>query len=173
MVSSRDGADILTADYLLACDLNTGESSSLFATDGQFSGPIYALAADSLGTLYADGVFINLAQIPGADYVAAYTNGAWHALGADAAPAVTGIVRSLDVDGTDVYVGTDALGVAGIAQADHVARWNGSAWSALGSDTAGTNGWLPDLRDHVRAGVPGRVRRGRRGFPGCERPAGR
>ena len=39
--------------------------------------------------------------------------------------------------GTDVYVGTDSVDIAGIPQADHVVRWNGSAWSAMGSDTAG------------------------------------
>jgi hypothetical protein len=42
-----------------------------------------------------------------------------------------------------VYVGTDSVNVAGIAQADHVARWNGSSWSAVGSNSAGTNGWFP------------------------------
>src|SRR5205085_4683504 len=29
------------------------------------------------------------------------------------------------------------------AQADHVARWNGTAWSAVGANTAGTDGWFP------------------------------
>ena len=57
--------------------------------------------------------------------------------------AVGGFVRSLTASGTDVYVGTDAKDVAGIPQADHVARWNGSAWSAVGSNTAGGNGWFP------------------------------
>ena len=81
-------------------------------------------------------------------------------MGATAAPAVTGIVRSLDAEGTDVYVGTDALDVAGIAQADHVARWTGSTWngaawtdsgwSALGANTAGTNGWLLPPRPSTR-----------------------
>jgi hypothetical protein len=139
----QNAADIATADYLLACDLTTGASSSLFATDGQFSGPIYALAGDSLGTLYAGGAFNNLAEIAGADNVAAYTGGTWHALGATDTAAVTGFVRSLDTEGTDLYVGTDAVNIAGIAQADHVARWSGSVWSALGANTAGTNGWLP------------------------------
>ena len=57
--------------------------------------------------------------------------------------AVDDFVRSLTASGTNVYVGTDAKDVAGIAQADHVARWDGSAWSALGSNTAGTDGWFP------------------------------
>jgi hypothetical protein len=42
-----------------------------------------------------------------------------------------------------VYVGTDAVNIAGITQADHVAKWNGSAWSAMGSNTAGGDGWFP------------------------------
>jgi hypothetical protein len=33
--------------------------------------------------------------------------------------------------------------VAEIPQADHVARWNGSAWRAVGSNAAGGNGWFP------------------------------
>jgi hypothetical protein len=57
--------------------------------------------------------------------------------------AVTAPVRGLTAVGTDVYVGTDANDVAGIAQADHVARWDGSAWEALGANSAGANGWFP------------------------------
>ncbi|RYC07158.1 hypothetical protein [Nocardioides zhouii] len=144
----QDGAEIATADYLLACDLTTGASRSILPVDGAFTGPVYALAADSVGTLYAGGNFGNLAKLPAADYVAAYRSGAWQALGVGAGPsggAVTGMVRSLAVSGSSVYVGTDALDVAGIAQADHVARWDSftGAWSALGANTAGTNGWLP------------------------------
>ena len=146
--SSRTGAEIASADYLLACDLTTGAAHSILPVDGAFTGPVYALAADSLGTLYAGGNFGNLAKLPAADYVAAYRSGAWQALGAGAGPsggAVTGMVRSLAASGSSLYVGTDALDVAGIAQADHVARWDSSAgtWSALGANTAGTNGWLP------------------------------
>ena len=52
-------------------------------------------------------------------------------------------VRALTANGTNVYIGTDAVNIAGIAQADHVAKWNGFGWSALGSNTAGADGWLP------------------------------
>ena len=40
-----------------------------------------------------------------------------------------------------MYVGTDATNVDGIAEADHVARWDGSGWSAVGDNGAG-NGWF-------------------------------
>ncbi len=143
----QNGGKIAAADYLLACDLTTGASSSTVLHDGDFTGAVYALAADSNGVLYAGGNFINLDTILEADYVAAY-DGAWHAMGVGPWPgfgAVEGIVRGLTANGTDVYIGTDAIDVAGIAAADHVVKWNGSEWRAVGSNTAGTNGWFSTL----------------------------
>jgi hypothetical protein len=108
---------------------------------------VYALAADSAGTLYAGGGFTNLQDIPEADNVAALpAGGAWQALGTGGGAcgcAVDGFVRGLTTVGTDAYVGTDASDVAGIAQADHVARWDGSAWRAVGAGSGGGNGWFP------------------------------
>jgi hypothetical protein len=59
--------------------------------------------------------------------------------------AVTTFVRGLTAVGTDVYVGTDANNVAGIPQADHVVRWDGSAWSAVGAGSGGGDGWFSTL----------------------------
>lgn len=140
----QNGAGIDAADYLVACDLTTGTSSSTVDTDGDFPGGVYALAADSNGTLYAGGTFINLDTIAAADHVASY-DGAWHAMGSGPSVgggAVDSIVRGLTASGTNVYVGTDATDIAGIPTADHVAKWNGSAWSAMGTNAAGTNGWF-------------------------------
>jgi trimeric autotransporter adhesin len=146
--SFQNGAGIPSADYLLACDLATGASSSTVIDPAHpFAGTVYALAADSNGTLYAGGGFTNLENILAADNVAYRpSGGTWQPMGGGAGPcdcAVTTFVRGLTTVGTDAYVGTDANDVAGIAQADHVARWDGSAWSAVGSGTGGGNGWLP------------------------------
>lgn len=140
-----NGAGIPSADSLLACDLNTGVARSTALRDGDFNGGVYALTRDANGTLYAGGQFINVEGILAADHVASY-DGVWHAMGAGASPgggAVDNYVRSMASSGNDVYIGTDSVNVAGIPQADHVARWNGSAWSALGANSAGTDGWLP------------------------------
>jgi hypothetical protein len=137
--SFQNGAGLATADYLIECDLVTGVPTSTVDTDGDFSGAVYALTADSNGTLYAGGTFTNLDGIAAADKVASY-NGAWHSLGGT---DIGGIVRGLEAKGTDVYVSTDALNIGGDPKADHVVKWNGSAYSALGADTAGTNGWFP------------------------------
>jgi hypothetical protein len=141
----QNGGDIDAADYLLACNLTTGASSSTVPNDGDMNGGVYALTADSNGVLYAGGQFINVEGIAAADHVAAY-DGTWHAMGSGPGPgtgAVDDYVRSLAASGTNVYVGTDSVNVAGITNADHVVRWNGSSWSAVGANTAGTNGWFP------------------------------
>jgi hypothetical protein len=141
-------AGVPFSDRLLRCDLDTGVASSTAADSAHaFSGTgIYALTADSNGSLYAGGGFTDLGGDPAADNVVYLDAGGWHAMGSGSGScscAVNGFVRSLTAIGTDVYIGTDAKDVAGIAQADNVARWNGSAWSALGSNTSGTDGWFP------------------------------
>lgn len=147
--SFANGAGIPSADYLLACDLTTGAASSTVPTDGDISGGIRALTADSNGTLYVGGSFSNLRAIPEADDVAYYSGGTWHAMGSGPAnhgnAAVWGIVRSLAAHGTDVYVGTDAVDIGQIPQADHVAKWDAvtQSFSAMGSNTASSNGWFP------------------------------
>ncbi len=142
--SFQNGAGIHNANYLIACDLSTGVARPV-GKPGDIGGGVYALTADANGTLYAGGQFINAAGIPAADHVASY-DGSWHAMGTGPSTgggAVDDYVRSMASSGNDVYIGTDSVNVAGIPQADHVAKWNGSAWSALGANAAGTDGWLP------------------------------
>jgi hypothetical protein len=145
--SFADGAGIASADRLVACNVDTGASSStVIDVAHAFSGTVYALAADSNGVLYAGGGFTDLGGDPAADNIAYMDGSGWHAMGSGAGAcgcAVNTFVRSLAAIGTDVYAGTDARDVAGIAQADNVARWNGSSWSALGANTAGDDGWFP------------------------------
>lgn len=146
-----NGAEIPSADRIVACNLDSGAASSTVDSEAHaFQGTIYALTADSNGRLYAGGGFTDLGGQSAADNVAYLdeTGVGWHAMGGAAKPgclcSVDDFVRSLTAVGTNVYVGTDTLDVAGIAQADHVARWNGSAWSAVGANTAGTDGWFPE-----------------------------
>lgn len=146
--SFQNGAEIPSADYLLRCSLLTGMPSSTVTSDGDFNGGIYAMDSDTNGNLYVGGGFTNVDDMPLASKVAYLdTVGVWHAMGTGAnptLPAVDSFVRTLTVQGTDVYIGTDSNNIGGLANADHVAKWNGSAWSAMGSNTAGTNGWFTD-----------------------------
>ena len=135
-----DGAGLPSADKLVRCDMDTGTPSSTVAsTTHEINSSVIALTADAAGRLYAAGSFINIDNIPMADHVAMF-DGTWHGMQPGAVDSIT---RSIASDGTSVYIGSDSVDIAGIAQADHLARWNGSAWSALGANAAGTNGWLP------------------------------
>jgi hypothetical protein len=145
--SFADGGGIPSADRLVACNMDTGDTSpTVDSAVHEFNGGINALAADSNGVLYAGGSFQNLEGNTQADHVAYMDGTGWHAMGSGGGTcgcAVDDFVRSFLTIGTDVYVGTDSKDVAGIAKADNVVKWNGSAWSALGANTAGTDGWFP------------------------------
>ncbi len=78
--SFADGAGIPEADFLLACNVTTGVASATVNADGDINGAVMALTADSNGTLYAGGQFINLDGMPDADHIASY-DGSWHAMG--------------------------------------------------------------------------------------------
>ena len=141
----QDGGGVSNADYMVRCDLTTG-SPTTTNTVGTFNGPVYALTSDTAGNLYAGGGFIDLETNPASDKVAMFDGSVWSNLGIGApnGGAVTDFVRSLASDGTNVYVGADSNDIAGIPQADHVARWDG-AWHAMGANAAGTNGYLPTV----------------------------
>ena len=143
----QDGGGVLTADYLLACDLASGTPSDTIVNPNHpFSGPVKALTATSDGTLYAGGRFGNLENIPAADNVAYLDGAGWHAMGTGGGTctcALDAYVRGLTASGTDVFVGTEGSNVDGISQADHVVKWDGSEWSAMGSNTSGADGWFP------------------------------
>ena len=144
-------------DYLIACDLTTGVSTSMVASDGDATGAILALAVDSNADLYAGGNFGDWAGIASADYVVKYDLPSNAMSGTASGIDSTG-VDSLATIGTDLYVGTDDTDVGGIPNADGVVKWNGSFWSALGSNTANTNGYFgglafpPDVQSLVTSG---------------------
>ena len=141
----QDGFGLPNADYLAKCDLTTG-AVSVTTSVASFPGPVYALAADTNGRVYAGGNFQNLDGNTASDFVAGYFAGSWSPLGFGPGNSghVAGIVRSLATLGTTLYVGTDANNVATIPTADHVIRWDGSQWAPLGSNGAG-DGYLPTV----------------------------
>ena len=83
--------------------------------------------------VYVGGLFADLAGIAEADRIAKWDGSAWSALGGGAQNTVFAIA----VSGSDVYVGGLFTSVysSGTTEVDgtlRIAKWNGSAWSALG-----------------------------------------
>ena len=142
-----DAAGIAAADNVARWDGSDWSAlGSNGAGNGAMNGAVLAVAVSG-ADLYAGGVFTDAAGIVAADYVARWNGSAWSALG-PAAPGWSGALNSsvfaLAIAGSNLYVGGGFTNAAGIAAADHVAKWNGSAWSALGSNGAG-NGALSSL----------------------------
>ncbi len=140
-----NAAGIAEADYVARWN---GSAWSALGSNGAGNGALSYIVdalAVSGSDLYVGGDFTNAAGIAEADYVARWNGSAWSALGSNGAGdgALNGSVNALAVSGSDLYVGGGFANAAGIAEADYVARWNGSAWSALGSNGAG-NGALND-----------------------------
>jgi trimeric autotransporter adhesin len=83
-------------------------------------------------TVYVGGSFTGvMAGMPQATYnrVACWDGVAWQRMG----EGVDGTVTALAVSGTDVYVGGELTTADGRVAADHLARWDGRTWSAVGS----------------------------------------
>jgi len=93
----------------------------------------YALVEAPNGDIYVGGDFTD-AGGSGADYLAKYTpsTATWSVVGS--ATSINNIVRCLAVGATGIiYVGGDFTNADGDPNADRIAQWSGSAWSALGS----------------------------------------
>jgi hypothetical protein len=87
------------------------------------SGPIALIAALALAALAPTTA-------------GAASSGGWNNLGHGATPTsppINGKVETLLTVGTNLYVGGDFTNVGGLAAADHIARWDGSRWHAIGA----------------------------------------
>jgi hypothetical protein len=106
-------------------------ASGLFPWPGT-SGPVYALAVDAAGNLYAGGDFTAAGGVS-ANRIAIWDGNAWSALGS----GMNDPVNALAVDAAGNLYAGGRFTTAGGASANHIATWDGSAWSALGSGMDG------------------------------------
>jgi len=113
---------------------------------GSVEGVIYQLAFDNQGELYASGDFQNLSGIATADNIAKYDGTSWSALGSDGAGdgALNDLAYAMAF-GSDnsLYISGYFSNAGGTSSADYIARWDGTAWSAVGSGSIDGQEILP------------------------------
>jgi trimeric autotransporter adhesin len=104
---------------------------------GVGGGGVAALALDGSGNVYAGGWFSTAGGVD-AMHIARWDGSRWHALGSGIEGGDWGAsVRALAIDRVgDVYAGGE-FAMAGGVEANHIARWDGSRWHALGSGLSG------------------------------------
>ncbi len=97
------------------------------------NGPVYALAEDGSGSLYAGGAFTNASpntSIASAMYIAKWNGKSWSSLGS----GMNNEVNALAVDGSgNLYAGGAFTALAGGGGINHIAKWDGTFWYSLGS----------------------------------------
>ena len=131
------GGSFTTADGVSAQRIakwNGGNWSALGTGMGGFTSPFVSALAVSGTDLYAGGYFTTAGGMS-ANHIAKWNGSAWTALG-------TGVyanlgnnppVKALAVSGSDLYVGGAFSSAGGVESSWCIAKWNGSAWTALGT----------------------------------------
>jgi trimeric autotransporter adhesin len=112
--------------------------------DGKtFHRVLAALASDNEindgHSIYVGGVFATAGGVDAAN-IARWHNGAWHSLGSgvnDFCSALCIFDDGAPGGGPALYAGGPFTEAGGVS-ANRIARWNGSAWSAIGSGLTGT-----------------------------------
>jgi hypothetical protein len=108
---------------------------------------VYALAISSTGAVYVGGAFTQAGGMT-TNGVARWDGTAWSSLGANAlnSGAIPIQVRALAVAANGDLYAAGNFSQVGTATANGVARWDGTAWSPLGTGPgAGTNSYVPAL----------------------------
>jgi hypothetical protein len=137
MRATNSGGQAVTVNRIAKWD-----GSSWSALGSGINNTVYALAVSG-GDVYAGGRFTAASGGTG-NYIAKWNGTGWSALGSGifnnwSAP----VVNALAVSGSDVYVG-GTFTTAGGVTVNCIAKWDGSAWSALGSGMDG-GGYVPSV----------------------------
>jgi len=100
------------------------------------NGVVSAMTVDGNGNVYVGGTFTFVGTVP-ANGIAKWNGSAWSALGLGLSNnGNTTEVSALAVIGTNLYVG-GVFSMAGGVTVSNIAKWDGRAWSALGSGIGG------------------------------------
>jgi hypothetical protein len=98
---------------------------------------VLALAVDGGGNLYAGGDFTTAGGVS-ANRIARWDGSSWHPLGDGGGNGVDHWVFALAVDGSGNLYAGGTFTTAGGVSANHIARWDGLDWHALGDGVDGT-----------------------------------
>jgi len=104
--------------------------------ESSYTSLVAALSVDHSGNLYAGGTF-NAAGETTCNNIAKWDGSSWSSLGAGVQGTSEVVVSAVAVDiGNNIYAGGDFAEAGGLP-ANHIAKWDGTDWSALGEGMDG------------------------------------
>jgi len=135
-----DAGDDPEADHIAVWDGSHWDA--LARNNSRLNDDVYTIVPASGGVIYAGGDFFNAGGDSDADFIAVWGGLAWHSLGGPGS-GLNYPVRTIALSSSGMlYAGGLFDDAGGVAAADHVAQWNGSAWRAVGG---GLNGRVSAL----------------------------
>jgi trimeric autotransporter adhesin len=137
-----DGTNIYAGGYFTDADGNA-DADGIARWDGSNWNALGSGLNDTVFTIavagtdvYVGGLFTDAGENANADHIARWDSVSWNALGSGLAGGLLGgptLVNTIAIEGLNVYVGGNFTDAGGNANADEIARWDGSNWNALGS----------------------------------------
>ncbi len=127
--------NIASADRIVRMNISTQVYTAL---DSGLNGTVRDMIVAANGDLYVVGDFTNAGGVANADYITVWDGSAWAAVGnpnSGGASILAMYGIAIDTSG-NMYVGGNFTNLAGIANADMIAMWDGSSWTALGTGAA-------------------------------------
>jgi len=135
--------NVSSANYIQVLDTTTGQWSAVSSgTVAGASGDVNAIAIGQNGRVYVGGVFASASGVANTPRIAYYdpSDGAFHAMGTGGAGGNVTIL-AIAPNG-DVYAAGTFTSMGGVANTNNIARWDGSAWNALGTGVTTGSGIL-------------------------------
>ena len=109
-----------------------GTGLTVTSRGATYAGDAAALAVASNGNVYVGGYFDH-AGSTAAGNIAQWNGTTWSALGAGVDGSKAGVYALVVTGSGDVYAGGSFDSASGVAGTADLARWNGTAWSAVGT----------------------------------------
>lgn len=135
--------NVSNANYIQVLDTTSGQWSAVSSgTVAGASGDVNAIVVAPDGKVYIGGVFASASAVANTAKIAYYdpADSLFHALGTGAAGGNVSWM-AMGPDGV-LYAAGSFTSMGGVANTNNIAKWNGTAWSALGTGVTAGSGIL-------------------------------